>query len=80
MASSQKKPCAFAQTSLDLATWYFLRKEGDSNPRYGYPYDSLANCWFQPLTHPSSHLCEMIDSYYLNKLPNESGCKGTAFF
>ena len=31
----------------------FLRKEGDSNPRYGYPYDSLANCWFQPLTHPS---------------------------
>ena len=32
---------------------FFLRKEGDSNPRYGYPYDSLANCWFQPLTHPS---------------------------
>ena len=29
------------------------RKEGDSNPRYGNPYDSLANCWFQPLTHPS---------------------------
>ena len=34
----------------------FLRKEGDSNPRYGYPYDSLANCWFQPLTHPSPRL------------------------
>ena len=31
-----------------------LRREGDSNPRYGYPYDSLANCWFQPLTHLSS--------------------------
>ena len=30
-----------------------LRKEGDSNPRYPYEYDSLANCWFQPLTHPS---------------------------
>lgn len=30
-----------------------LRKLGDSNPRYGYPYGSLANCWFQPLTHPS---------------------------
>ena len=29
------------------------RKRGDSNPRYSYPYDSLANCWFQPLTHPS---------------------------
>ncbi len=32
---------------------YLQRKEGDSNPRYGIPYDSLANCWFQPLTHPS---------------------------
>lgn len=30
-----------------------LRREGDSNPRYSYPYDSLANCWFQPLTHLS---------------------------
>ena len=30
-----------------------LRKEGDSNPRYGNPYVSLANWWFQPLTHPS---------------------------
>lgn len=28
-----------------------LRREGDSNPRYSYPYGSLANCWFQPLTH-----------------------------
>ena len=27
---------------------------GDSNPRYGYPHGSLANCWFQPLTQPSS--------------------------
>ena len=31
----------------------FLRRKGDSNPRYGYPYDSLANCWFKPLTHLS---------------------------
>ena len=30
-----------------------LRKLGDSNPRYGYPYVSLANWWFQPLTHTS---------------------------
>ena len=30
-----------------------LRKLGDSNPRYGYPYGSLANCWFQPLTQTS---------------------------
>ena len=31
----------------------WLRKLGDSNPRYGYPYGSLANCWFQPLTQTS---------------------------
>ena len=30
-----------------------LRKLGDSNPRYGNPYGSLANCWFQPLTQTS---------------------------
>ena len=30
-----------------------LRRERDSNPRYSYPYVSLANWWFQPLTHPS---------------------------
>ena len=29
------------------------RKEGDSNPRYENSHGSLANCWFQPLTHPS---------------------------
>ncbi len=29
------------------------RREGDSNPRYSYPYGSLANCWFKPLTHLS---------------------------
>ena len=30
---------------------YFLRWRRDSNPRYGCPYVSLANWWFQPLTH-----------------------------
>ena len=30
-----------------------VRKVGDSNPRYGCPYVSLANWWFQPLTQPS---------------------------
>ena len=29
---------------------------GDSNPRYGNPYVSLANWWFQPLTQPSKSL------------------------
>ena len=29
------------------------RRERDSNPRYGCPYDSLANCSFRPLRHLS---------------------------
>lgn len=29
------------------------RWRGDSNPRYRFQYDSLANCWFKPLTHPT---------------------------
>ena len=29
------------------------RKRRDSNSWYGCPYGSLANCWFQPLTHTS---------------------------
>ena len=41
----KQKPCKF------LAR--LLRKLGDSNPRYGYPYVSLANWWFQPLTQTS---------------------------
>lgn len=40
--------------SVYITLWTLhLRKEGDSNPRYRYQYDSLANCWFQPLTHLS---------------------------
>ena len=41
--------------SLDLS-----RKLGDSNPRYGYPYGSLANCWFQPLTQTSKGTSDMV--------------------
>ena len=37
-----------------------LRREGDSNPRYSFPYGSLANCWFKPLTHLSNKI--MISS------------------
>ena len=33
-----------------------LRRVGDSNPRYSYPYGSLANYWFQPLTQLSGPL------------------------
>jgi hypothetical protein len=32
------------------------QRERDSNPRYRYQYVSLANWWFQPLTHPSISL------------------------
>ena len=39
--------------SLSPFGFVFQRKRGDSNPRYSHPYGSLANCWFQPLTHTS---------------------------
>ena len=42
-----KKPAVSCGSNLSL------RREGDSNPRYSYPYGSLANCWFKPLTHLS---------------------------
>ena len=51
----EKNPI-FLQLSL---IW---RREGDSNPRYSNPYDSLANCWFQPLTHLSSMFCAELRS------------------
>ena len=44
---TQKKP------HNQLITELILRKLGDSNPRYGNPYVSLANWWFQPLTQTS---------------------------
>ena len=47
-----KKPDHFQWSGLPC----LLRREGDSNPRYGHPYGSLANCWFKPLTHRSKKL------------------------
>ena len=46
------------ETRPSMTAWhsYSGRREGDSNPRYGYPYGSLANCWFKPLTHRSIQL------------------------
>ena len=35
-----------------LETTYWRRRR-DSNPRYSFPYGTLAMCWFQPLTHSS---------------------------
>ena len=48
--------CTLARTragSHPSSLKFLLRRERDSNPRYSYPYVSLANWWFQPLTHPS---------------------------
>jgi hypothetical protein len=42
--------------SKQISKIFLLRRRGDSNPRYRYQYGSLANCWFQPLTHPSGTL------------------------
>ncbi len=39
----------------------YQRRERDSNPRYPYEYGSLANCWFQPLTHLSSFRATNIE-------------------
>ena len=46
----------------------WLRKEGDSNPRYGDPYVSLANWWFQPLTHPSECECKYSTRNWYKKI------------
>lgn len=62
--------------SVYITLWTLhLRKEGDSNPRYRYQYDSLANCWFQPLTHLSSGSLLRVQRYirYFS-LPNFLGC------
>ncbi len=42
------------RTLCEMKTDSRWRRGGDLNPRYGFtPYDSLANCWFKPLTHLS---------------------------
>ena len=52
-------------------TSFLMRKRGDSNPRYGNPYVSLANWWFQPLTHTSLPCCA---SFFRLR------CKGRTYF
>ena len=41
------------KATLMSVAFFVLRRGRDSNSRIGYPIDSLANCWFQPLTHLS---------------------------
>jgi hypothetical protein len=45
--------CLKTKIPLFSGRFFIWRREGDSNPRYSYPYGSLANCWFKPLTHLS---------------------------
>ena len=41
----------------------YWRREGDSNPRYGFtPHDDLANRCLQPLSHPSKSLPRIISN------------------
>ena len=50
------------------------RKLGDSNPRYGNPYGSLANCWFQPLTQTSFPIVIFRGTF------SQMRCKGMYLF
>ena len=48
-----------------------LWREGDSNPRYGFPHACLANMWFQPLTHLSIiHLLSSKPSLFVKGSAN----------
>ena len=52
------RPRPLDESAMSLR--YEERKLGDSNPRYGYPYGSLANCWFQPLTQTSKSSADSV--------------------
>ena len=62
------RPRPLDESAMSLR--YEERKLGDSNPRYGYPYGSLANCWFQPLTQTSK---SSADSVFLKRGANIEG-------
>ena len=62
------RPRPLDESAMSLR--YEARKLGDSNPRYGYPYGSLANCWFQPLTQTSK---SSADSVFLKRGANIEG-------
>ena len=67
-ASIRKTPhwCA-APNKHCIARW-----GRDSNSWYPYEYGSLANCWFQPLTHPTGGLYTEVTC--------KSDCKDTVIF
>ena len=54
----------------------FWRWGGDSNPRNPYEFGSLANCWFQPLTHLTWSLGLLLLNYRFRC----KDCKDMNFF
>ena len=62
MKGIKKAPLDFSNSAIKLISCFQKRKLGDSNPRYGCPYVSLANWWFQPLTQTSFLLRFLADS------------------
>ena len=62
MKDIKKAPLDFSNSAIKLISFFQKRKLGDSNPRYGCPYVSLANWWFQPLTQTSFLLRFLADS------------------
>ena len=61
-----------AQASLAHPFVFVWRWGRDSNSWYPYEYGSLANCWFQPLTHPTGGLYTEVTC--------KSDCKDTVIF
>ena len=45
----------------------FWRWGGDSNPRNSFPFVSLANWWFKPLTHLTNGAANIVLSKFLYK-------------
>ena len=65
-----------------FANFYFLRRGRDSNPRYRYQYDSLANCSFRPLRHlsfilyfPPYRRCFEVCKYSKTSYPTKKNYK-----
>ena len=53
--SREKTRKAASKATFSFSAYW--RREGDSNPRYGFtPHDDLANRCLQPLSHPSKSL------------------------
>ena|GEM_PF-3651188 len=71
-AARSEKPCANVKANC-LHAGRNWRREGDSNPRYGFwPYNGLANHRLQPLGHLSNPflLCFKVSIVFFSFSPN----------